>query len=76
MISTWKNVISRVSAAVALAEDTESVRIRKTTIALCTMAIIPINLGWTVSFFLLELNVVAGINLATGIMFTAVIVLG
>jgi guanylate cyclase len=38
------------------------------------MAIVPINLAWTASFFSLGLNVVAGINLATGIMFTAVIV--
>jgi hypothetical protein len=70
----WKDLNTWVSAAVALPEDTESIRIRKTTIALVTMAIVPINLAWTASFFSLGLNVVAGINLATGIMFTAVIV--
>jgi guanylate cyclase len=70
----WKDLNSWVSVAVALPEDTESIRIRKTTIALVTMAIIPINLAWTVSFFSLGLNTVAGINLATGMMFSAAIV--
>lgn len=73
MFKSWKDIVSWVDAAVARPEDTESIRIRKTTIALVTMAIVPISLVWTASFFSLGLNVVAGINLATGMMFSAAI---
>jgi guanylate cyclase len=74
MQNSWKDFVSWVGATVAQPEDTESIRIRKTTITLISLALIPINLTWTVSFFSLGLNGAAGINLVTGVLIAAVIV--
>jgi guanylate cyclase len=63
----WKNFVSLVSDIVALPEDTESIRIRKTTIVLIVLAFIPINFIWTLAIFSLGLNVAAAINLTLGI---------
>ena len=74
MFKSWKDLVSWVGTAVTLPEDKESIHIRKTTITLISLALIPMNLVWTASFFSLGLDLVAGINLTTGIMITAAVV--
>jgi guanylate cyclase len=54
--------------------DTESIRIRKTTIVLIVLAFIPINFIWTLAIFSLGLNVAAAINLTLGIALIAGVV--
>lgn len=74
MRESWKKLVTWVSKSVTLPEDTESIRIRKTTLTLVFLAIIPANLIWTFSFFSLGLRNAGAVNLASSIYYLVGIV--
>ncbi len=74
MRDIWKNFVTWVEDAVTLPEDSESIRIRKTTLAIIVIVIIPVNSIWTLSLFYLNLQAAAFFNLAHGFLCTSAII--
>jgi len=71
MRKQWKTFVAWVRRSVTLTEDSESLSIRKTTLTIIFLIIIPVNFIWTISLFSLGLNAAGIINLAQGIYFSA-----
>ncbi|HUF37832.1 MAG TPA: adenylate/guanylate cyclase domain-containing protein [Anaerolineales bacterium] len=74
MRSTWSTFVAWVNRSVTLPDDSESIRIRKTTLAIIFIVIVPVNFVWTLSLFYLGLMLPALINLAHGLLTAAAIV--
>ena len=55
MRNRWKNFVAWVDASVTLLEDSESIRIRKTTITIAYLVFIPITFLWTLALFNIQL---------------------
>lgn len=70
MRESWKRFVAWVSHSVTLPDDSESIRIRKTTVAVIFIVIVPVNFIWTFSLFSLGLKLAALINLTQGLMTT------
>ena len=68
MRAAWKEFVAWVARSVTLPEDSESIRIRKTTVAVIFIIIVPINFAWTLSLFYLGLTLPALINLGQGVL--------
>lgn len=66
MRETWERFVGWVRRSVTLPEDSENIRIRKTTIAVVFIIIVPVNAIWTASLFSMGLALPAWINLAQG----------
>ena len=64
MRNRWKNFVAWVDASVTLPEDSESIRIRKTTITIAYLVFIPITFLWTLALLNLQLWAAGWINLA------------
>jgi len=64
MRNRWKNFVAWVDASVTLPEDSESIRIRKTTITIAYLVFIPITFLWTLALFNIQLWAAGWINLA------------
>jgi len=64
MRNRWKNFVAWVEDSVTLPEDSESLRIRKTTITIAYLITIPITFIWTIALFNLQLWAAGWINLA------------
>jgi adenylate cyclase len=64
MRNRWKNFVAWVEDSVTLPEDSESLRIRKMTITIAYLVIIPITFIWTLALFYLQLWAAGWINLA------------
>jgi hypothetical protein len=62
MASLWRRLVHWLGENVTLPEDSESIRIRKTTIATVSLAVVPISLGWSVSFFQIGLQQMGFLN--------------
>lgn len=63
MRNRWKNFVAWVDTSVTLPEDSESIRIRKTTITIAYLVFIPITFLWTLALLNLQLWVAGWINL-------------
>lgn len=74
MRDVWKNFVNWVEDSVTLSEDSDSIRIRKTTLAIIVFVIIPVNSIWTLSLFYLNLQATAFINLAHGFLATSALI--
>jgi len=70
MQKTWKRFVSWVRRSVTLPDDSESIAIRKTTIAIVFIIIVPVNTLWTVSLFSMGLALPAWINSGQGLLTT------
>lgn len=64
MKEAWKKYIAWVNRSVTLLDDSESVRIRKTTLAIVYFLLIPVNSLWTLALYFLNLPASALINLS------------
>jgi guanylate cyclase len=71
MLNQWKNFVARVRDSITLPGDSESIRIRKTTLTLIVLLIIPGNLIWTLSFISMGLTRAATVNLASTVFYLA-----
>ena len=63
MREIWERFVGWVRRSVTLPNDSESIRIRKTTIAIIHLIIIPVNNGWTVALISMGLELPAWINM-------------
>ena len=65
MRNRWKNFVTWVNTSVTLPEDSESIRIRKTTITIAYLVFfIPITFLWKLALLNLQLWAAGWINLA------------
>jgi hypothetical protein len=64
MRNRWKNFVAWFDASVTIPEDSESIRIRKTTITIAYLVLIPITFLWTLALLNLQLWAAGWINLA------------
>jgi class 3 adenylate cyclase len=64
MKEAWKKYVAWVTGSVTRPDDSESVRIRKTTLAIVFFLLIPVNSVWTLALFSLNLLTAAVINLS------------
>jgi guanylate cyclase len=69
MLNRWKNFVAWVRDSITLPGDSESILIRKTTLTLIILLIIPGNLIWTFSFISMGLTRAAAINLASSVFY-------
>jgi len=74
MRNKWKKFVAWVEASVTLADDSETYRIRKRTLTILFLMIIPVNFIWTVSLYSLGLAFAGAINLAQGILISVMTV--
>lgn len=68
MKAVWKRFVTWVEESVVLPDDSETYRIRKRTLTIIFMMIIPVNFIWTISLYSSGLAVAGMINLAQGVL--------
>ena len=71
MLNQWNNFVAWVRDSITLLGDSESIRIRKTTLTLIVLLIIPVNLIWTFSFISMGLTRAATVNLVSSVFYLA-----
>lgn len=64
MKEAWSKYVAWVGRSVTLPDDSESVRVRKTTLAIVYFLLIPVNSIWTLALFSLNLLTSALLNLS------------
>ena len=54
--SYWNRLVNWLDRSLTEPDDTDSIRVRKITVGLLSLAIIPASFAWTISFLPLDLN--------------------
>lgn len=70
--SVWSQLVSWLSQSLVDPDDSDSKRVRKITIGLVSLAVMPVNLAWTLSFLPLNLGPeVTMMNIVIGLVYAA-----
>jgi len=69
IVTLWQRLIKWTCSRLTDPEDTDNVRVRKITVGLLSLIIIPINITWTLSFIPLGLDSSVAISAAGGLIF-------